>query len=414
MRLLVLTHTFLPSRRANAKRPYYVVRAFLEAGWEVDVITSLLGLAAGAGESLIHPALRVFRYEHPGNRLQRWFGSYPHLLRRATLVLAGTTWPDESVTWSVKALRMTGKMGAYDRVLVSVFPPSLLLAGLRSKLASPNWVYDYQESVTPYFRKYPRRSPMHGLLFRMLQRIERRTLHRTGRVIFTAATNREAYIREGLVPEANTAHIPYFYDADVFRGAKEAVADRFEISYFGTFDWRGDRSPETFLRALARFLGEHPKARPRTRFSFYGAWLSEHKRYLEELRLQDMVILHPPLAYDAYVAKLKQSPVLLLVVSAAHNLFMPSKIVDYFGARRPILAFVPPEAEMRQVLEDAGMAEFTCCPSDIGQGSQVLEKLWNRYCAGSLGCDTKKTAFWSSEVQIPRYLKAVTDLQSSV
>src|SRR6185295_1202352 len=99
---------------------------------------------------------------------------------------------------------------------------------------------------------------------------------------------------------------------------------------------------------------------------------------------------------------------LLLVVSAAHNLFMPSKIVDYFGARRPILALVPKESEMRRVLDTAGFADFACDEFDIANGAAALERLWDCYLAGTLVGDMEKSAFWSSETQVPRYLDLVS------
>ena len=100
----------------------------------------------------------------------------------------------------------------------------------------------------------------------------------------------------------------------------------------------GTSCPETFLRAFAQFLQRYPEARPKSRFLFYGNWLPEHNKFIEALNLADVVSLQVSVPYEQYLEKLKASPVLLLVVSSMHNFFMPSKIVDYFGAGRPILA----------------------------------------------------------------------------
>jgi hypothetical protein len=131
------------------------------------------------------------------------------------------------------------------------------------------------------------------------------------------------------------------------------------------------------------------------------------------LKLQDVVSINPAVSYDEYIKILKQSPVLLLTVSSAHNLFMPSKIVDYFGAQRPILSFVPKGSEMRQVLETAGMAEFACDEFDVASGTAALERLWDRYQAGTLSGNAGKTQFWSSDVQMPRYLSVVTQMDGA-
>lgn len=408
MRLLVITHTFPPSPHSNAKRPFYLVKGFLNAGWEVDVFTSTIGLSTQVTESLVHPALRILRRADPVERFYRRFAGSPKLFRLVGLAAAGLTWPDGNLFWSLQALRACGDASKYDRVLVFVLPASLLLLGRSSGRVKRNWVFDYQESVTPHWRQHPRRSPLNRLGAPWLEKLERRTLSKAGRVVFTAATNRQAYLDAGLVGETPTTHIPYFYDAEAFRNANENLSDKFQIAYFGTFDWRGARSPETFLHSLARFLAANPQARPHTNFLFHGRWLPEHDRFIQELKLADVVSIQPPVPYEAYLRKLHQCPVLLLVVAAQHNLFMPSKIVDYFGVRRPILAFVPRASEMRQVLETAEMAAFACDEFDINAGAVALEQLWQRYQAGKLKADAGKTTFWSSEEQVPRYVELVT------
>jgi glycosyltransferase involved in cell wall biosynthesis len=304
--------------------------------------------------------------------------------------------------------------GRYDRVLVFILPASLLLSGVPSGLVGPHWIFDYQESVTPHLRRHPRTSPLHRATFPLLRKLERHTLHKAGRIIFTSDTNRRAYLQEGLVKESATAQIPYFFDAEIFRAPPAACPQQFQIVYPGNFDWHGARTPETFLRSLARFLERRPEARPRTNFLFHGNWLLQHNRFLEELKLRDVASIQPPVSYEEYIRKLKQSTVLLLVVSAAHSLFMPSKIVDYFGVRRPILAFVPGESEMRRVLESAGFADFACDEFDIAGGASALERLWDRYLAGTLVGDMGKSASWSSEVQIPRYLDFVLQAKEPV
>jgi glycosyltransferase involved in cell wall biosynthesis len=407
MRLLVLTHTFPPSPHSNAKRPFYLVKGFLQAGWQVDVITSTIGLATPVTEPLAHPALRVLRHDDPLERFYGKFAGRPALARLAGLLASGVCWPDGHLYWCLRAMRTCGDAAGYDRVLVFILPASLLLLGRRPGRVRRHWLFDYQESVTPHWRQHPRRSPLNRLGFPRLVRLERRTLAQAGRVVFTAATNRQAYLEAGLLGDTPTAHVPYFYDAEVFSQETEPPRERFRLGYFGSFDWRGARSPEVFLRSLACFLEAHPAARPHTEFLFHGLWLPEHTRLLEELKLRDVVSLQPAVPYETYLRRLAECSVLLLVVAPEHNLFMPSKIVDYFGARRPILAFVPRASEMRRVLETAGMAAFTSDEDDVAAGAAALERLWQAQQAGTLRCDSARTGFWSSTEQVPRYLELV-------
>ncbi len=407
MRLLIITHTFPPSRHSNAKRPFYLTKGALAAGWQVEVVTSTIGVMPGCPESLSHEALTVTRVPDLVQSLQRGLAGWPRLSRLVNRLSNGGLWPDYCRWWARRVFGTRKSLAGYDRVLAFVYPPSVLLAGSYPGLVDHRWVFDYQEAVSPQFRLYPRHSPFQRWLTPRLERLERATLHQAGRVVFTAESNRQAYVAAGLVDAGMTAHVPYFYDAEVFRGECPADAG-FELRYYGGFDLHGDRNPETFFRALALFLEAHPEARSVTRFVFHGHWLVDHTRFVEELKLADVVNIAPSLSYEDYLAGVRRSPVLLLVVAAAHNLFMPSKIVDYFGARRPILAFVPQTSEMRRVLEAAGMADYSCGERDAAAGAEAIGRLWAIYQAGKLDQIAGHAGNWSSEVQIGRYLEILT------
>jgi glycosyltransferase involved in cell wall biosynthesis len=408
MRLLVLTHTFPPSRHANAKRPWYLVKGFLDAGWAVDVFTSWMGMPPNASETETRPGLRIFRRKVLADVCLSKCVGHPWLHRGVGLLLAGTSWPDTFYNWVLGSMAESRRFEPYDRVLAFVMPASMLLSGWCKGRVGKQWTFDYQESVTPQFRRMGRRSPLQRALLPALAKLEKHTLHQAGRVIFTADTNRRAYVEAGLVPEPRTAHVPYFFDASSFATPAPHRFPDFQITYFGTFDWSGARSPETFLRSLAGFLAGTPEARGRTRFLFHGNWLPEHNRFIDELGLRENVSIQPPVGYADYIRVLRQSPVLLLVVAAAHNLFMPSKIVDYFGAKRPIMAFVPSGSEMAAVLHNAGMSAFACQEVDVQAGADALQRLWEMHKAGNLEVDAGRTGYWSSEVQLPRYIELAT------
>jgi glycosyltransferase involved in cell wall biosynthesis len=408
MRLLIITHTFPPSKHSNAKRPFYIAKGALEAGWEVDVLTSNIGITRGSEESLRHPRLTIERLDDPVIRITQYCQKHPRHGIALMKCINGILWPDYCAMWIKQVIRRQEQFDKYDRILAFIFPPSVLRTGEKHGLVNKNWVFDYQESVSPQFEKFPRGSFLQRVLTPKLKRLERDTLHRAKKVIFTAESNRRAYIRAGLVSAENTEHVPYFFDAAVFDGTGSAAAG-FDICYFGGFDLHGDRNPKTFLKAFAKFLETHPEARKQARFRFFGNWLTAHDAVIEELGIGDYCELHGPISYEAYLEALKQTPILLLVVASAHNLFMPSKIVDYFGAQRPILAFVPEDSEMSAVLKEAGMARFACAEHDVEGGVNALSCLWAEYLSDRLGNVRASTGQWSSKHQIPRYLQILAD-----
>lgn len=405
MRVLVITFTFPPSSHANAKRPYYICKAMVDAGWEVDVVTSQIGMDEGSDELIRHPNCRIRRLEDPVWSLATTYGRGTRWEKAVGLAANGLLWP-ESCRWWVQTVFSTvaPEIDRYDRVLAFVFPPSVLLAGERDGLVDRRWIIDYQESISPHYALHPRRSPLQIWLTPKLARVERATLGLAGRVVFTAETNRLAYIGADLVEASKTKLIPHFYDSEVFANPGEVMED-FVIGYFGYFDLRGWRTPEIFLRALAGFLERHPEARSRTRFVFYGKWLPEHDPMIDDQGLRDITEIHDSVPLHEYLELVKTCPVLLLLTAAELNLFMPSKVVEYLGAGRPILAFVPPESEVAGVLHRAGMGEFSCGERDVEGGIAALGRLWELFGASQLLPSASSSASWSSATQVPEYLR---------
>ena len=58
----------------------------------------------------------------------------------------------------------------------------------------------------------------------------------------------------------------------------------------------------------------------------------------------------------------------------------------------PSCPFVPKGSEMRQVLDSAGMADFACDEFDVAGGTAALERLWDRYQAGTLSGNADTSA----------------------
>jgi glycosyltransferase involved in cell wall biosynthesis len=268
------------------------------------------------------------------------------------------------------------------------------------------WIFDYQESITPYYRQYPRRSPLQKSLTPRLSQLEKQCLDRAGKVIFTAETNRDAYVTQGLVDAGKAKLIHHFYDDNAF-ASPQNLLDGFVIGYFGYFDAVGLRTPETFLKSLKRFLDECPEARKVTKFVFYGTWIDAHHLYIDENGLRDVVQIHKPIPLDDYLKAVQRCTVLLLLTSRNLNLFMPSKVVEYLGAGRPVLAFIPADSEVASVLKTAGNDRYIADETDDLAGASSLHLLWNQHRQGELKSKSIAGTNWAASKLLPEYIEVV-------
>ena len=121
--------------------------------------------------------------------------------------------------------------------------------------------------------------------------------------------------------------------------------------------------------------------------------------------MQDIVSINLAVPYNRYVELLSDSAVLLLVASKADNLMVPSKMLDYFGAQRPILGFVPSDSETYRILEEAKMEHYVSAETDVEGGTRSLEKLWNAWREGRSACSFKYVEQLSASVQVPRVVQ---------
>jgi len=144
--------------------------------------------------------------------------------------------------------------------------------------------------------------------------------------------------------------IPYFgYDSIEFEEIwRTKIGDlskeTLRISYVGSF-YEGGITPEYFLKGLAEFLRERTLNKNQLLVTFAGSWNERYSQLVEYYGLEDFV------EYIGYVSRSRCLEVyrdshILLLIGAPGGMDFPSKFWDYLGARRVMLALVPPESRV--------------------------------------------------------------------
>jgi glycosyltransferase involved in cell wall biosynthesis len=400
MKALIVSFYFAPSCCANAKRPYYIARGLLDAGWKVDVVSSFRLMPKDQAEMLKHTSLTIHRIDDPQDRLSRGGNIERFLAKLLRLFL----WPDSFLLWSLKIIREVD-VSSYDRILICIMPASMLVFSW-FKGVNDRWTFDYSESFSS--SKEKRISPVARLLRPLLNPLQRKVLRKAGAVLFTSESTRRDYLARNLVSASKAVHVPLFYDDTAYKN-KPPPVDRFIIGYTGQFGThRGVRSPEVFFEALSLFLSRHPEARQVTRFVFHGPWNSIHTPLIRQFELEDVVEINEPVSYARYLELLEDASVLLLVTSSDQNLFVPSKMLDYFGAKRPVLGFVPEDSETRDILNMAGMDGYTSADQDVAGGVIKLELLWIEWRNGCLSVTESGAEQWAFSAQMPKIISILS------
>ncbi len=282
------------------------------------------------------------------------------------LSLRGAYWrwialPDRWVSWWLGAVPAgLSLIRKYQPDIIwSTYPIATAhLIGLTlHRLTGIPWIADFRDSMTE--ENYPREV----LTRRSYQWIERQTIRYSSRLIFTAQSTREMYLKRypQLGPERCVV-IPNGYDEEdfqdlVFSGPPGKIHNRPVRLLHSGLLYPEERDPKPFFRALSRLKSEGRVDALRLRVDLRASGSeSYYAAFLRELGIDDFVHLPPALPYRQALQDCADADALLLFQGPSCNHQIPAKVYEYFRAQKPILAFTSDEGDTATLLRENGGA----------------------------------------------------------
>ena len=317
-------------------------------------------------ESRLRACLRV---PFPPSGLRR---HADRLAARLRLPLWGKV-PDEFKSWGRPALKAVSEFAArrgYRPDLVASFgqPMSDHLVGLKLKrLYGVPWVAHFSDPWVD--NPFDRRD---ALARRVNLALERRVMERADLLVFTSEETIELVMAK--YPEAWRAKarvLPHSYDRALY--PPDAGRDsRGETVVRYTGEFYGRRTPRPLVETLRTILADAPRLLAGVRFELIGSVSAGARAEsgLESLP-GGLVVTRPPVSYSESLSLAAGADGLLIVdAPAERSVFLPSKLVDYVGAARPVLGLTPPGASEQLIKRLGGWAAD---PSDAAAMRRATE-----------------------------------------
>lgn len=262
--------------------------------------------------------------------------------------------PDEYRDWSARTARRLVADLAQRKLRPDVLitfgePMSDHLLGLyASKQLGCPWVAHFSDPWADNpFRSY---TPLSNLRNRW---DERRVIEQADGVVFTSPETLDLVMQKYPAAWRKKSHVlPHAFEPTNYPPATPGEGE-LVLRYLGNF--YGHRSPEPLFRALLLLQQEDPNLLAGVKVEIVG---SMPKRMLWGSVLSSLpaglVTFVPTVPYSKSLSLMSEAD-LLLVIDGPDDLsvFLPSKLIDYVGAGKPIFGIVPPGASAR-VLDALG------------------------------------------------------------
>lgn len=247
----------------------------------------------------------------------------------------------------VRCIR-TGYRNGIDAVASINNPFHLHILGyLTSRALRKPWLAELRDPIATH----PDRDPKSPVTW-AAKTVERLVVHKADRVVwFDGIQLSDDYFERYDVPDNRVVQLPPMgYEKAKFDTAERVDYETFTITYAGSF-YDGWIEPYSFINGLETYVDRTGDRD--LRVQFYGDWNDEYQRTVDLAGVEDLVETHDFIPHEEIISVLKGSDVLLYVGGddPGNRLNLPSKLWDYVGAQRPILAIVDPSFRVSDLIE---------------------------------------------------------------
>lgn len=280
--------------------------------------------------------------------------------------------PDQQRSWKgavLKAIEAYVRDNGYSPDVLVTFgaPMSDHLIGLELKRRY-NWPW------IAHFSDPWADNPFHNydpLTRAMNLSLERKVVNAADRLIFTSQETLDLVMRKYAGELKGKARVlPHAFDAALYETSPHQQNSKLTIRHLG--DLYGRRTPKPLFSALSRILSSNPSILKDVCFELIGP---TYDLALDKLGLGDLpeglVVVKSPVKYLESLSLMASADGLLVIDAPAEkSVFLPSKLIDYVGAGRPILGLTPPGTAATLINQLGG---WVADPADLSATAQTTD-----------------------------------------
>lgn len=301
---------------------------------------------------------------------ETWWQSLSSRLAHRLDLLLTDKQPDRFMNWKpavLKAVESLLRKGDPPEALVTFGSPMsdhVIGLELKKRFGWP-WLAHFSDPwVDNIFKNY------NWLTRSMNLSLERQVVESADRLIFTSSETVDLIMAKYSPSLRSKARLlPHAFEPGSYQLLPIGSDSRIVIRYIG--DMYGRRTPEPLFSALKSILVSEPRLLDDVSFEFVG---SMHDLKVSQMGFTDLpqglVDFQPTVGYAESLDLMTSADGLLVIdAPAAESVFLPSKLIDYIGAGRPVLGITPPGTATRLITELGG---WVCDPAEGAQTQKAV------------------------------------------
>ncbi|OWT33212.1 glycosyl transferase GT4 family protein [Methanobrevibacter sp. 87.7] len=286
-------------------------------------------------------------------------------------------YPDGMKYWikpTVKVCEKIIKEKNIDAIISSSFPVSthIIAKKLSDKYNIP-WIADLRDlwCKNPYIHHNKLRN-----YFEM--RLENKTFKKVDAL--TVTSNRTKTILSNLHPDREVYSIENGYDKEFYEkldyNFNYKKHDKLKITYAGRL-YYGKRDPTILFKAISELSNENKINKDLLEINFYGD-STNIKEFSRKYNLKDIVKIHGFIPHKEVLIKEKESDILLLLSwnNSKESIFIPGKIFEYMGLKKPVLSIGYKEGGLKDIINETDIGYHT---DNIAECKKILLKYYNEF-----------------------------------
>jgi hypothetical protein len=274
-------------------------------------------------------------------------------------------WADAVLTEAIKYIKDNNFRPDVIVTFAQPFTDHLIGMELKSRLKLP-WLAHFSDPwVDNPFAAFDDRSRRSNL------EMERSVAETADMLVFTSSETVDLFYKKYPAELKKKARVlPQCYDLELFGTRKQPTSPKLTIRYLGNF--YGRRTPRPLISGVADIYSRKPESLKNVSFELIGLGDAEEVKELTRELPDGLIVARPSVNYRESLDLMAEADGLLIIDAPAEtSVFLPSKLIDYIGAARPVFGITPKGTAALLISELGGLVAD---PADSNQVSAVLEK----------------------------------------